>query len=71
MSGLKTDDKKGKAATTNEPLNSSLPTGQSEAMINTKASLHLFDQQSNAFVPKVEDVDVRLVQIGTYKCKFL
>jgi hypothetical protein len=68
LSGLKTDDK-GKTVAANEPLDSSLPAGQSQAMIATKASLHLFDQKSNAFVPKVEDVDVRVVQIGTYKCK--
>lgn len=56
-----------KTVVSNEPLDSSLPAGQSQAMIVVKASLHLFDQKSNAFVPKVEDVDVRVVQIGTYK----
>jgi hypothetical protein len=49
------------------PLDSSLPAGQSQAIVTIKASLHLFDQKSNAFIPKVEDVDVRVVQIGTYK----
>jgi hypothetical protein len=66
LSSLKTYDK-GKTVISNEPLDSSLPAGQSQAMIAIKASLHLFDQKSNAFIPKVEDVDVRVVQIGTYK----
>src|SRR6202041_1441590 len=66
LSSLKTYDK-GKTVVSNEPLDSSLPAGQSQAMIAIKASLHLFDQKSNAFIPKVEDVDVRVVQIGTYK----
>jgi hypothetical protein len=66
LSSLKTYDK-GKTVVSSEPLDSSLPAGQSQAMIAIKASLHLFDQKSNAFIPKVEDVDVRVVQIGTYK----
>jgi hypothetical protein len=71
MSNLKTVDAKGKdvAAVSKEPAKTMLPVGESQALINTNASLHLFDQFSNAFVPKVDDVDVRMVQIGTYKCK--
>lgn len=71
-SSLKADASKGKevakAPSAKEPANTTLPEGQTEALINSKGSLHLFDQSSNAFVPKVEDVEARLVQIGTYKC---
>lgn len=70
MSNLKTQEAKEKGAIGNEPLNSSLPTGDAQRMIHTVADLHLFDQKSNAFVPKVTNTDVRLVQIGPYKCKY-
>ncbi|CAM0138831.1 beta-adaptin [Umbelopsis sp. WA50703] len=70
-SSLKADDANGKAiakeSSTKEPANTALPVGENEALINSKASLHLFDQSSNAFVPKVEDIEARLVKIGTYK----
>jgi hypothetical protein len=70
MSNLKTQEVKEKGKTENEPLNSSLPTGEAQRMIHAVADLHLFDQKSNAFVPKVTNTDVRLVQIGPYKCKY-
>ncbi|KAI9284279.1 cytoplasm protein [Umbelopsis sp. AD052] len=67
MSSLKTQEAKEKGPAGNEPLNSTLPTGDAQRMIHTVADLHLFDQKSNAFVPKVTNTDVRLVQIGPYK----
>jgi hypothetical protein len=70
MSKLKTQESKGKEAAGLQPRNSALPSGDAERMIHTNADLHLFDQQSNAFVPKVENTNVLIVKIGAYKCKY-
>ncbi|KAH8554864.1 vacuolar import and degradation protein [Umbelopsis sp. PMI_123] len=67
MSKLKTQESKGKEAAGLQPRNSALPSGDAERMIHTNADLHLFDQQSNAFVPKVENTNVLIVKIGAYK----
>ncbi|KAG2174822.1 hypothetical protein INT43_005884 [Umbelopsis isabellina] len=77
-SHLETEDAKSKAVaeksgkkSNKEPAKTALPTDENQELIHSKASLHLFDQSSNAFVPKVEDIDARLVRIGTYKCKLV